>query len=151
MGKPALPPVPGTIVMLTQPIQIIPGLLRDQVPVGSIARVTSESDDRQSVWVRSDRYNYDWTCLKDMWYGFVKPVRKPKNAFQDIDTFLRGLATDRSTTLRELMQRVCDAWLEDGRDTLVECLARWAEEPYNFGDVGDLIKIAEGHVDDQWD
>lgn len=148
MAKARPLPVNGSVGMLLRAVPMH-NQGGKQIPINSVVRAKVDFAG-PAITVISDRYNYHWQILPAEWPAITKEPKKPRNAFVDIDTFLCGLSCDREGTLRELMTRVTDDWLNDGREELVRCMTAWAMRGLSFRNMDDLISIAEGHVDIQW-
>jgi hypothetical protein len=70
------------------------------------------------------------------------------NPFQNALSFSKALKTNREETIRLLMERRAEEWLEDGRGSAIECLTRWAMDGLNLGDDKAILGLAEGLCDD---
>ena len=73
------------------------------------------------------------------------------NPFRNALSFSESLKTNREETIRLLMVRRVEEWLEDGRRSVIECLTRWAMDGLNLGNDKVILGLAEGSFDDDDD
>ena len=73
------------------------------------------------------------------------------NRFRNALSLSEALKTNREETIRLLMERRVEEWLEDGRRSAIECLTRWAMDGLDLGDDTVILGLAEGLFDDDDD
>ena len=71
--------------------------------------------------------------------------------FRNASSFLQALESNREATIRLLMERRVEEWLEDGRGVAIGCLTRWAMDRLNLGDDNVILGLAEGLFDNDDD
>ncbi len=67
--------------------------------------------------------------------------------FRNASSFVKALETNREETIRLLMERRVEEWLEEGRGVAIGCLTRWAMDGLNLGDDIVILGLAEGLFD----
>lgn len=67
--------------------------------------------------------------------------------FRNASSFSEALESNREETIRLLMERRVEEWLEDGRGVAIDCLTRWAMDGLNLGDDNVILELAEGLFD----
>lgn len=77
----------------------------------------------------------------------VKVVVAP-NRFQNEDQFRIALFLDFEETVRQLMERKVDEWLEDNREQAASCLTYWVTHGYDLSQTDTLVAIAESQFDE---
>ena len=71
--------------------------------------------------------------------------------FRNASLFIEALECNREATIRLLMERRVEEWLEDGRGAAIGCLTRWAMDGLNLGDDNVILGLAEGLFDNDDD
>ena len=71
------------------------------------------------------------------------------NIFLNAKTLSNALFRDREETVRQIMERIVDDNLEDGRGSLVGCLTCWAMTGIDLGNDRTLLGLAESQLEEQ--